>query len=97
MKIRYDKDWNECLTEEELQKMISQISQTKGLRNLKKGGGGDEDEEGIEKEVKDIEKGAVNRKKMRTRIGKEVNVYSVFRDTDVTKVHKSYFIPICYL
>lgn len=87
VKIRYDKDWNECMDEQDLQTMIGQISQTKGLKKLNMPD--DDDEEGDGDAAEGGAKEAVGKKRKTgggAREARQVNVMSQFRDTDTSHV-----------
>lgn len=94
MKIRYDKDWFEGLTETEMNDMIKQVSQNKGLRNLKKkGDDNDSDDEIINENSnnsQNVSKQGVQKKKFK-KSNLEYTVYGQFKDTDTTKVLRSFY------
>ena len=82
IKIRYDKDWHECLSYEEMQKML--YDSEKALRNIKKkprknSGHSDHNEE--EKNPNED----VPKKRVKT--AKDINVLMQYRDTDVTSIN----------
>lgn len=81
VKIRYDKDWHECMTYEEMQKML--YDNEKALRNMKKkhrknSGQSDHDEEKNQNE---------DGPKKRLKTAREFNVLSQYRDTDVSSIN----------
>ena len=80
VKIRYDKDWNECMTYDEMQKML--YDSEKALRNMKKKGrknSGHSDHDDDKNKDDDAPK-------KRIKTAKEINVLSQYRDTDVTSI-----------
>ena len=89
VKIRYDKDWNECLDEEDLFKMIQMISQTKGLKRIKQGEGENEDAEGEGKDGDTANKPSDKKRGGRT-AAKHYGVMSQFTDTDTSQVTDCY-------
>ena len=81
IKIRYDKDWNECMTYEEMQKML--YDSEKALRNIKKKPRKNSDHS----DHHDEEKNAIDDvPKKRTKTSKDINVLVQYRDTDVTSI-----------
>lgn len=86
VKIRYDKDWNECLDEPDLLKMIDQISQTKGLKRIK-GGEGDEEEEEEDGEGEEQEPKEKKKKAGGGPPARQLYVMPQFQDTDTSHVN----------
>lgn len=86
VKIRYDKDWNECLDEPDLVKMIDQISQTKGLKRIK-GGEGDEEEEEEDGEGEEQEPKEKKKKAGGGPPARQLYVMPQFQDTDTSHVN----------
>jgi len=87
VKIRYDKDWFEALTESEMYEMIKSVNENKGLRNLRRGNGSEDEEEkdGDEETTEGVERKTTKRKKLKTTLYTK-NVYSQFQDTDTSRV-----------
>lgn len=80
VKIRYDKDWHECMTYEDMQKMLydSEKAQRNIKRRTRKNSGHSDPEE---------EKADNNMPKKRTKIGRDLAVLEQYKDTDVSMVN----------
>jgi len=87
VKIRYDKDWYEALTESEMLEMIKSVNENKGLRNLRRENGSEDEDnkDGDDDTAEGVERKTKQRKKLKTTAYSK-NVYTQFQDTDTSRI-----------